>query len=119
MAETIQIKDGSTDILPVAETYGSNANGEYIKFANGVLIQWGAKTGANGMTVTLPTSFKINNYRVSMNAHYNTNTSIYCVFSEYDSTTSSFKITAWDANTRAASTATNISVLWIAIGTWK
>lgn len=119
MADIIQIKDGSTDVLPVAETYGSNTNGQYIKFANGALIQWGSKTGANGMTVTLPTSFNTTGYMVSMNAHYNTNTSIVCILSEYDRTVSNFKINAWDANTKAASTATNISVMWIVIGTWK
>lgn len=103
----------------ISATYGSDTNGQYIKFANGVLIQWGIKTGANGMTVTLPTSFNTAGYTVSMNAHYNTNTSIVCIFSELDRTVSSFKINAWDASTRAASTATNIAVLWIAIGTWK
>jgi hypothetical protein len=30
--------------------YGSNANGEYIKFGNGVLIQWGSHSG----TITIP-----------------------------------------------------------------
>ena len=38
MAEIIQIKDGSTDVLPVAEESGSN----YCKMPDGTLIQWGS-----------------------------------------------------------------------------
>lgn len=109
----------SGKIESVSPIYGGNSNGAFIKFPNGVLIQWGNKTGANAMTVTLPTAFNNATYSISMNAHYNTNTSIYCIFSELERTVSSFRITAWDASTKAVSTATNISVLWIAIGTWK
>jgi hypothetical protein len=109
----------SEKIESVSPIYGSNSNGDFIKFPNGVLIQWGTRVGANGMTVTLPTAFNTIGYTVSMNAHYNNNTSIVCILSELDRTVSSFRINAWDANTRAASTSTNVAVLWIAIGTWK
>ena len=104
------------ELFPIS---GSDTNGYYCKFPDGTLIQWGAKTGASGMTVTLPTSFVDATYSVSMHAHYNSVTSIVCILSELERGTGYFKINAWDANTKAASTATNIPVLWIAIGRWK
>ena len=50
----------------VADIYGSNANGYYIKFGNGTLFCWGTNTSNySNYTHVFPTSFVDTNYTIT------------------------------------------------------
>lgn len=44
-------------------TFSKAANG-YIKFNNGIIIQWGTDTGVGNITITFPISFTSTNYQI-------------------------------------------------------
>ena len=98
----------------------SNITGNYYcKMPDGTLICWGEKTGANNAQVDFPVSFANTNYSVTLSGRYNAATTIKCIFSVNDRAKTYFKVEAWDANTKADSTATNLVFFWQAIGRWK
>lgn len=60
----------ATNLTKITDS-GSNANGNYIKFQDGTLIQWGQSSFSSGTysdasykTITFPTSFYSNVYKV-------------------------------------------------------
>lgn len=104
-------QDNNSIVTTVAKSKAANG---YYKLGNGLIIQWGSVNDVPNnsyKTVTLPTSFTSNNYRVATTTFwtnkYNNHAAV------YDITTTNFKM----YNYRSAGTDTqNINVLWIAIG---
>lgn len=108
--------------------YGSNSNGEYIKFGNGVLVQWqqGSRTDwainnvygslyQGAVTVTFPIAFVGIPTVIPGRAQWGTSAS----WGTLGATpgTTSFNFRAIDISTRASGTAVYFS--WLAIGRWK
>lgn len=107
MAEIIQIKDGSTNALPIGEESGSG----YCKMPNGTLIQWGTETfPADGYTISVyfQIQFANTNYSVLVSPHDN----------GIDLAGGSPKYTTHFTAGRAPAGANNI-IEWLAIGRWK
>lgn len=75
---TVTFADGTTKTLTTQDTnniadYQLNSKNGYVKFNNGLIIQWGY-TGSNTVNtvVTLPIPFSTNIYRVFMHSTYDT-----------------------------------------------
>lgn len=110
--------DGSAAYVPASDRINSvlvtsaisKADNGYVKLGNGIIIQWGYKSGTANVfnTVTLPTAFTSTNYKVvatgrSSNPDYSDwNTVI-----SGTKTTTTFQV-SWDDN--------DSGVEWIAIG---
>ena len=109
---------------------GSNANGNYLKMANGVLIQWNkfvvndqAITGAYGAlfqgtrSITFPIPFVGDLPAVQCSEfQYGTSGSWGCVVGNGTTLTGTI-LRVWECFSRDAGT--NCRISWIAIGKWK
>lgn len=101
---------------------GSNANGNYVKYPDGTLIQYGSSIGSTsalGITETLPITFLNTGYRIIANGSSSTSSSI--LFPKINSkTTTTFNILSYakgdSVSTHALAT---YDIDWIAIGRWK
>lgn len=109
---------------------GSNSNGNYIKFNDGTLIQWGTVTKniavttlssstnwyyGDGYVVNFPISFINNNYYANVN-NDNAGLISLMVYSTTAKTTSSFE---FNLSCNIEVTSRNYDFSWIAIGRWK
>lgn len=108
---------------------GSNANGNYIKYEDGILIQWNdmevddqaidnpyGSLYQGTRIITLPVDFKDNHYSaVCTQFLWGTSASWGSVVQRNNK--SSFSIRGFDLFSRPSGTRTNIS--WFAIGKWK
>ena len=109
---------GTNAVLLSGQSLGQN---EYVKYSNGLLIQWGKQPGSTASTVTiyLPTSFYDTNYVIHgciIKDAYDEN--VYTATSLVNPTVSSFKM---DRNF-GSSSGTGVSrakYSWMAIGRWK
>ena len=109
---------GTNAVLLSGQSLGQNG---YVKYSNGLLIQWGKQPGSTASTVTiyLPTSFYDTNYVIHgciIKDAYDEN--VYTATSLVNPTVSSFKM---DRNF-GSSSGTGVSrakYSWMAIGRWK
>lgn len=100
---------------------GSNANGTYIKYADGTLIQYSLSGGSSdiaGITVTFPTTFIDTAYRIIANSADSSSTSI--LFPKINSkTTSNFNLRSYLRVDGSSTYTTSVySIDWVAIGRW-
>lgn len=119
--QIIQIKDGSDNILPVNNESGSNANGNYTKFPDGLMIQWGGSSayGDNSrlVTVTLPIAFSSASYTVALtNAPLNDTVNYRGTINTLTATTS-VSFTVRQENFGSYHEVHRFN--WLAIGRWK
>lgn len=73
---------------------GSNANGNYIKYSDGTLIQRGTfiyPANTNGYEIYFPTSFKDKLYQITASFYYNNSRAVVNTFSAYETD----KISIW------------------------
>lgn len=91
----------------------------YCKMPDGTLICDGSVGNvSSGATITFPKAF-IGQPAVIVVPYYNSGTTIKCVMSVAEITTTTAHVYAWDTSTNAASTSTTLAFQWIAIGRWK
>lgn len=103
---------------------GSNANGNYIKYADGTLIQRGkytttpiAPTSGYMQTVNLPINFIDNDYNViTQKMSGGSGGFSEVIESVYVVDSSKFDVTSWN---NASGTADALTIGWVAIGRWK
>lgn len=89
----------------------SNANGNAIKFSNGLIMQWGSFTQTGNNVITLPTAFSSSNYSIS-----------FCYI--YDTTNDGTAANVTDMSIRSKTSTSftsnyvnrNKTKMWIAIG---
>ena len=119
MADYIQLSNGNNNALPLAVEYGSNTNGQYIKFSDGSLICFAVVSKSSGNTVTFPYTF----YAAPIVHVAVTDSNSNNMFEARPETrsASSFKLHAVRLTSGGSvgefTTATNYS--YIAIGRWK
>lgn len=109
---------GTNAVLLEAQNLGQNG---YIKYSNGLLIQWGKQPGSTATTITIymPLSFYNTDYLIQgciIKDAYDGN--VYTATPLINPTVSSFKM---DRNF-GSSSGTGVSrakYSWIAIGRWK
>jgi hypothetical protein len=100
-------------------TYGSNANGNYIKFDNGVMIAYNSVSAQAGTSiqntgiVTYPVVFTATPYIV---AQHNSSASVFASWYIYNNAINGF--TLYHVG-RSNEDLTGTSFRWIAIGRWK
>lgn len=109
---------------------GSNANGNYIKFNDGTLIQWGKVNKSvtlsnlsqgtqwyyeDGYKINLPVSFIDNNFFANVSNYYNGNITLN-IYSITGRSASSFE---FNLSCSVAVTNANAEFGWFAIGRWK
>lgn len=109
---------------------GSNENGNYIKFNDGTLIQWGKVTKSvtinnlssaaqwyydDGYKINLPVSFVDNNYFANVSNYYSGNITLN-VYSVTSRSASGFE---FNLSCSIAVTNANVEFGWFAIGRWK
>lgn len=109
--------------LSNAATKSFGSSSSYIKFNNGLLIQWGTRSGGVGfMSLYLPISFADTYYNVQLtgiNAQ-KSETVIYSPNVFITKTTSSFQFgTLYNAGGDKLNEWTSWSFNWFAIGRWK
>ena len=118
----------ATNLQKITDS-GSNANGNYIKFQDGTMVQWNdlevddqAIDGVYGSlyqgtrSITLPQAFKNEHYMALCTQFlWGTGASWGSVVQR--NTKSTFTIRGYDIASRASGTRTFIS--WFAIGKWK
>jgi len=97
---------------------GSNANGEFVKYADGTLICMGEYKSENSTSQNPDTNFPVaffnNNYRVTMTPISNANRSVVILSNE--KTTSRFKAQTWI--TESSVNASGNDGDYLAIGRW-
>ena len=109
---------GTNAIQSSGQSFGQNS---YIKFNNGLLIQWGVKAGAVGFSsLYLPTSFYDTNYIVQLTG-VSANTTEIIV---YAPTLCTKTISSFQVGTRYIASGgelawTSWDFTWFAIGRWK
>ena len=93
-ADTVATYDGTYWVLDRVPEYGSNANGEYVRFADGTQIcTMIATTSTSGMvSVTFPVAFQNVSYRCSFAIQSITP----CVATISSKTTSGLNLSCWD-----------------------
>ena len=109
---------GTNAIQSSGQSFGQNS---YIKFNNGLLIQWGVKAGAVGFSsLYLPTSFYDTNYIVQLTG-VSANTTEIIVYAPtiYTKTVSSFKVGTRYIASGGEIAWTGWQFTWFAIGKWK
>jgi hypothetical protein len=100
-------------------TYGSNANGNYIKFDNGVMISYAsvsAQAGAgvqNTGVITYPVVFTAAPY---VSVQHNSSAAIFASWYVYNNAINGFTLYHVGASNADL---TGTSFRWIAIGRWK
>lgn len=100
----------------VEESFGENG---YIKYANGLIIQWGEFAVSNqtvsklSQEVTLPIAFTSPNYSLSVMQKYGDESDSEMIFRILDEQTSKFTVTMFAAGTHPYVLGT---AKWIAIG---
>ena len=99
---------------------GSNANGNWIQYADGTMIQYGSiLNNANGLaTVTLPKRFINSNVIVTTSISYNSYTSNNSVLTLVFTSNSSVGIYSRKSD-GSVETNTTVKTNWQAIGRWK
>jgi hypothetical protein len=121
-ATTGMYKVGNVNLLES----GSNTNGNYMKFSDGTLIQWGvvqASANTNYANVNYPINF-INDYfnliatqKYTGGSDYGGSTQIRCITTPQTGTVSAGYIYSVFSDGTSPSFKRNIN--WIAIGRWK
>ena len=108
--------------LSNAATKSFGSSSSYIKFNNGLLIQWGRRSGVTGWTnLYLPISFYDINYTIQMTGNYGNKaeTVIYVPMPFITKYTSYFQFGTPYTTLNGAFAWTTWSFNWFAIGRWK
>ena len=108
--------------LSNAATKSFGSSSSYIKFNNGLLIQWGTRSGVTGWTnLYLPISFYDINYTIQMTGNYGNKaeTVIYVPMPFITKYTSYFQFGTPYTTLNGAFAWTTWSFNWFAIGRWK
>lgn len=102
---------------------GSNTKGNYIKFPDGTLIQYGnvldisfSSQDIKEGTADLPTSFYDTNYKVFGSCFTSSKNNLVLRVGLYPNTASNF---SWSLATNTSTTVANRGFNWMAIGRWK
>lgn len=124
--KSIRMSDGTDTLYPESAVYGSNANGSYVKFADGTLIQNGSiaptltlsQIGSSGIystttTVTFPLAFADAKFYAYGTSRYGTGHAV--PIGAIQSGAGYMTLTVYDFYARSGS----ITVNWCAIGRWK
>lgn len=108
-SNTTKISNLTTTVNDKLSASVKKASNGYIKFSNGIIIQWGRVSidATSNSTITLPTAFTSTNYKVTATIYSTTATSQKNV-SVYNYTTTSFIMYNGQGGT--------MSYDWIAIG---
>ena len=108
--------------LSNAATKSFGSSSSYIKFNNGLLIQWGTRSGVTSWTnLYLPISFYDINYTIQMTGNYGNKaeTVIYVPMPFITKYTSYFQFGTPYTTLNRAFAWTTWSFNWFAIGRWK
>ena len=111
---------GTNAIQSSGQSLGQNG---YIKYSNGLLMQWGTRAGATGTTsLYFPTSFYDTNYNVYLTGGINVTGESFVYAPGYDpknKNKSYFKFLTRGINSTPAIVWTGWDFTWFAIGRWK
>lgn len=109
MAEIIQIKDGSTDVLPVSAESGSG----YCKLPDGTMMVWGSVSfsASDYAKSIIPSSYTDGTVFTSVGSFVGTPDVIETTVSTVINTVNGFSIGRRPLNA--------CNVRWIAVGRWK
>lgn len=115
--KSIRLSDGSDNLFPESAVYFSNAYGTYIKFADGLLMQWatGATSIQSGVSKSVTITFPIPFVGSSITTFVNPLTS---------STTIRIAVVSYTVTTMTIAIYDTIAsdaryYNWLAIGRWK
>ena len=102
---------------------GSNANGSYIKFSDGTMIQSGTvncNTSSYGL-ITFPAAFSSPNVIMIANNIYNQSGELGLILTTQSDTTTTgvIYLRKYENGNLVTVTNTKVAVNWIAIGKWK
>ena len=104
---TVKVPNTATTGTAVSTQAISKSGNGYIKFGNGIIIQWGK---ANAPTnVTLPTAFTSTNYKVAMSMTTTVNDANWQNLTTTSVTTTKFRVTMSNHDYACG-------VMWIAVG---
>lgn len=139
MADYIQIKNGTTDAMPVPGEYGSSSTspvGSYLKLADGTLIQWGnsmctnptgesntmAQIGSTGwysgsVALYTPLDFANTSFVVIGRSKYDTGLDVPFAFSSATNVHNA-RVRVYDNYARPLNDG-KMKLSWLAIGRWK
>ena len=120
-AEKTLLSSLGTNATQVAsQNLGQNG---YVKYSNGLLMQWGTRAGATGTTsLYFPTSFYDTNYNVYLTGGINVTGESFVYAPGYDPNNknkSYFKFLTRGINSTPAIVWTGWDFTWFAIGRWK
>jgi hypothetical protein len=103
--------------------WNEKAKNGYVKYSNGLLMQWGTRAGATGaISLYFPTSFYDTNYNVYLTAGLNVTSEPFVYAPGYDPNNknkSYIIILARGINSTPAIVWTSWDFTWFAIGRWK
>lgn len=103
--------------------WNEKAKNGYVKYSNGLLMQWGTRAGAMGaISLYFPTSFYDTNYNVYLTAGLNVTSEPFVYAPGYDPNNknkSYIIILARGINSTPAIVWTSWDFTWFAIGRWK
>ena len=120
-AEKTLLSSLETNAIQVnSQSLGQNG---YVKYSNGLLMQWGTRAGATGTTsLYFPTSFYDTNYNVYLTGGINVTGESFVYAPGYDpknKNKSYFKFLTRGINSTPAIVWTGWDFTWFAIGRWK
>jgi len=111
---------GTNATQVASQNLGQNG---YVKYSNGLLMQWGTRAGATGTTsLYFPTSFYDTNYNVYLTGGINVTGESFVYAPGYDPNNknkSYFKFLTRGINSTPAIVWTGWDFTWFAIGRWK
>lgn len=122
---TIKQEQGISELLSrgYVQESGSNANGSYIKFSDGTMIQSGTvscNTSSYGL-ITFPSAFSSSNIIMTANNIYNQSGELGLILTTQSDTTTVGVIyfRKYENGNLVTVTNTKVAANWIAIGKWK
>lgn len=112
---------GTNAVLLEGHNLGQNG---YVKYSNGLLIQWGTRAGATNGAINLyfPVSFLNTNYNIYFTGAINNTSESFIYAPGYDLNgkyTSYCKVLTRGINSTPAIVWTGWNFTWFAIGRWK
>ena len=112
---------GTNAIQSSGQSLGQNG---YIKYSNGLLMQWGTRAGATGGAISLyfPTTFYNTDYNIYFTGAVNNTSESFIYAPGYDLNgkyTSYCKVLTRGINSTPAIVWTGWNFTWFAIGRWK
>lgn len=117
----VQSSLGTNAVLLSGQSLGQNG---YVKYSNGLLIQWGTRAGATNGAINLyfPVSFLNTNYNIYFTGAINNTSESFIYAPGYDLNgkyTSYCKVLTRGINSTPAIVWTGWNFTWFAIGRWK